>query len=108
MKVLLLSILVFSTQSFAKNERRILENYDHSSIRNVEDLYASKTKQIWPGVDSDVVLTKTKQIWPGIAKLKKEIEKMKSKKIQEMALVLSAVLDELGITIHDLESAKEQ
>ena len=107
MKILIVLLMTYSSFSCCDEIDRSFESIDHASLRNLENLYGSKTKQIWPGVESDLVSSKTKQIWPGVISLKNEIRKMKVKKNNEKALFLAAVLDELGLSIEDLSLIKK-
>ncbi|MCR9204943.1 MAG: hypothetical protein NXH75_10215, partial [Halobacteriovoraceae bacterium] len=65
--------LVFSFSIFASGEYDVNDQYffeDHFSAvskENIDDMVASKTKQIWPGVSPEIMAGKTKQIWPGIS-----------------------------------------
>ena len=107
MKVLILLFITYSSFSYSNEESQNFESIDHATLRNLENLYGSKTKQIWPGVENDLVSSKTKQIWPGVISLKNEIRKMKVKTNDEKALFLAAVLDELGLSINDLSLIKK-
>lgn len=68
-KLGLLTLVLASNISFAQqfdvqSNYFFEEKYNDLRRYQIEEMMASKTKQIWPGID---VASKTKQIWPGIS-----------------------------------------
>lgn len=64
---LVFSMAVQATNDFDVNDQYFFEDrFDAVSKENIDDMVASKTKQIWPGISPETMAGKTKQIWPGI------------------------------------------
>ena len=80
------------------------DRYDNYSKIDIEDMVASKTKQIWPGITADTVASETKQIWPGIVKLNQNIEvRFPEFSVNDKLIIFSMSLIDMGISLEDLE-----
>ena len=82
--------IIANAQDFDVNSNYFFEErFDARSQRNIDDLVAGKTKQIWPGVDT----------------LKKNLDNhFNGNTEQEKAAIFAMILEDLGISQQDLEN----